>query len=53
MPWSIIKVEDKYKLKNKITKKFVNKSFLSRQSAMKARDNYERYDKNKNKSKYK
>ena len=53
MPWSIIKVEDKYKLKNKITKKMVNKTFNTRQSASKARDNFERYDKNKNKSNYK
>jgi len=53
MPWSIIKVEDKYKLKNKITKKMVNKTFNTRQSASKARDNYQRYEQNKNKSNYK
>ena len=53
MPWSIIKVSDKYKLKNKTTNKFVNKTFNTRQSASKARENYQRYEKNKNKSNYK
>ena len=53
MPWSIIKVSDKYKLKNKTTNKLVNKTFNTRQSAIKARENYQRYSQNKNKSNYK
>ncbi len=43
MPWRIDKVGDKFKLYNLDKKKYVNKSFNSRSSAISARKNYARY----------
>jgi len=45
MPWKIIKVDDKFKLYNTDKKKYVNKIFNTRQSAINTRKNYERYTK--------
>ena len=54
MPFVIKKVEDKFKLYNKDKKRFVNKTFNTRKSAMAAKKNYENYDKRNNKgNKYK
>ena len=43
MPWRIDKVGDKYKLYNLDKKRYVNKTFNSRESASSARQNYGRY----------
>jgi|TARA_R100000329_G_C7614365_1_gene218065 hypothetical protein len=54
MPFVVKKVEDKYKIYNKDKKRFVNKTFNSRKSAMSAKKNYENYEKRNNKgNKYK
>ncbi len=52
MPWRIDKVDDKYKLYNLDKKKYVNKTFNSRKSAMSARKNYGDYSYGKTKNPY-
>ena len=46
MPWRIDKVSDGYKLYNLDKKKYVNKKFNTKLSAVNARKNYNRYIKN-------
>ena len=46
MPWRIDKVRDGYKLFNLDKEKYVNQTFKTKQSAMNARKNYNRYIKN-------
>jgi len=49
MPWSVKKVGEIYKLYNTDTKKYVNKSFNTKQSAINTRRNYQNYSRKKNK----
>ena len=53
MPWRIDKVGDKYKLYNLDKKKYVNKTFNTRKSAIATRKNYGRYSYGKKKNPYK
>ena len=47
MPWVVKKVGEGYKLYNTDKKKFVNKTFKTRKSALSTRKNYENYYKKK------
>jgi len=47
MPYLIKKVNDKYKLYNIKKKEYVNKSFLSKETALNAGKNYMKYRKEK------
>lgn len=49
MPYSILKKEDKFVLKNKSTGKVIKKKYASRASAKKAGDNMHRYSTRKKK----
>ena len=50
MPFAIIKKDDSFVLRNKITGKIVNKKFKTRQSAKNASLNYMRYEKRNKRS---
>ena len=49
MPWRVDKKKEGYKLYNLDKKRYVNKTFKTRQSAINARRNYSNYYKNKRK----
>ena len=45
MPWKIVKQGDVFRLFNTEKKKYVNKTFKTRQAALNTKKNYERYKK--------